>query len=157
MAGVPSDTHDLFKKEFKRYKKSSGSDFIDVRTPEHFRNEVRLSSLNTHDIKNATVCTYLSELPLQLTEFAAIIGESTGSKFGLKSPQEWKLYRHNSIPGLIVIPNPFLPEGQLHWVARCLIDYPCKPNICNLDAHMEREGDGSLWPVNSMLCSGEGG
>ena len=26
------------------------------------------------------------------------------------------------------------------------MDYPCKPNICNLDAHMERSGNGSLWP-----------
>lgn len=26
------------------------------------------------------------------------------------------------------------------------MDYPCKPNICNLDGHMERSGRGSLWP-----------
>ena len=26
------------------------------------------------------------------------------------------------------------------------MDYPCRPNICNLDAHMERRGDGSVWP-----------
>ena len=31
---------DLFKEEFKRYKKSSVSDFIDFRTPERFSDEV---------------------------------------------------------------------------------------------------------------------
>jgi hypothetical protein len=33
MAESPSE--DLFKEEFKRYKKSSASDFIDFRIPEH--------------------------------------------------------------------------------------------------------------------------
>ena len=25
------------------------------------------------------------------------------------------------------------------------MDYPCYPNVCNLDAHMTREGLGQLW------------
>ena len=45
-----------------------------------------------------------------------------------------------------MIPNPFFLGSQLHWVGRCLIDYPCKPNICNLDAHIARSGEGRLWP-----------
>jgi alkylated DNA repair protein alkB family protein 1 len=101
---------------------------------------------------------------LQLIEFAAVIGEPTGGRFGLRPPQEWKLYRLHSIPGLIVVPNPFLAGGQLHWVARCLLDYPCKPNICNLDAHIVRNGEGRLWPkVNVSVtedtgrASGDGG
>ena len=53
-----------------------------------------------------------------------------------------------------MVPNPFLPGGQLHWVARCLIDYPCKPNICNLDAHTVRNGEGRLWPqANSSVLT----
>ena len=28
---------------------------------------------------------------------------------------------------------------------RCVVDYPCHPNVCNLDAHMTREGRGQLW------------
>ena len=54
-----------------------------------------------------------------------------------------------------MVPNPFLAGGQLHWVARCLIDYPCKPNICNLDAHIVRNGEGRLWPkVNASVTEG---
>lgn len=49
--------------------------------------------------------------------------------------------------GLLVIPNPFQPCGQHHWIERCLRDYPLKPNICNLDAHMTRPGNGQLWPT----------
>ena len=45
-----------------------------------------------------------------------------------------------------MIPNPFLVCGQHHWVRRCLVDYPIKPNVCNLDAHMTRPGCGQLWP-----------
>jgi len=26
------------------------------------------------------------------------------------------------------------------------VDYPIKPNVCNLDAHTVRPGDGQLWP-----------
>ena len=55
-----------------------------------------------------------------------------------------------------MVPNPFLPGGQLHWVARCLIDYPCKPNICNLDAHIARNGEGRLWPRVNVAVTDEG-
>ena len=50
------------------------------------------------------------------------------------------------VPGLVVIPDPFLAGHQHHWVRRCLVDYPCRPNVCNLDAHVKREGEGQLWP-----------
>lgn len=55
--------------------------------------------------------------------------------------------------GLLVVPNPFLPCGQHHWVKRCLVDYPLKPNICNLDAHMTRYGSGQLWPHTLHLAA----
>ena len=42
MAEGPPDVQDLFKEEFKRYKKGSASDFIDFRIPERFSNEVCL-------------------------------------------------------------------------------------------------------------------
>jgi hypothetical protein len=38
--GRSNDVQDLFKEEFKRYKKSSASDFIDFRIPERFSDEV---------------------------------------------------------------------------------------------------------------------
>lgn len=65
---------------------------------------------------------------------------------GLKEPSKWYLYTLPDTPGLMLIPNPFLDHGQHPWVKRCVCDYPRKPNVCNLDAHMEREGEGSLWP-----------
>ena len=49
--------------------------------------------------------------------------------------------------GLLVIPNPFREGAQHYWVKRCLVDYPCLPNICSLDAHFKREGTGRVWPV----------
>lgn len=57
------------------------------------------------------------------------------------------LHSSYSHVGLLVIPNPFLPCGQHHWVKQCLVDYPIKPNVCNLDAHMTRPGNGRLWPI----------
>lgn len=53
--------------------------------------------------------------------------------------------------GLLIIPNPFLPCGQHEWVRRCLVDYPLKPNVCNLDTHMTRQGNGRLWPELAEL------
>jgi len=32
---------------------------------------------------------------------------------------------------------------------RCLVDYPCHPNVCNLDAHMTREGHGQMWSLGN--------
>ena len=57
--------------------------------------------------------------------------------------------------GLLVVPNPFATGGQHGWVRRCLVDYPCRPNACNLDAHSERSGDGRLWPSHTT-ASGDG-
>jgi DNA alkylation damage repair protein AlkB len=45
-----------------------------------------------------------------------------------------------------VIPNPFRDGCQHYWVRRCLVDYPCLPNVCNLDTHVRREGTGQVWP-----------
>ena len=149
-----SNEPDHFKEDFKRYKKSSVSDLsiiIDLRTPEHFSNEVRLRTMVYSERESLGrrlgihTCTCTSYCQLQIIECSAD-EDSTISRFGLKPPQEWKLYGLNSVPGLVVIPNPFQPGGQLHWVAKCLIDYPLKPNTCNLDAHMERHGEGRLWP-----------
>ena len=65
---------------------------------------------------------------------------------GLKSPSDWRVLSLPRAPGLLLLPDLFREGGQHRWIRRCLVDYPRKPNICNLDAHMEREGDGSLWP-----------
>ena len=52
MAEGPSDNvQDLFKEEFKRYKKSAASDFIDLRTPERFSDEVGMVLLKSDQYK----------------------------------------------------------------------------------------------------------
>ncbi len=48
--------------------------------------------------------------------------------------------------GLLVIPNPFQDGCQHRWVRESLVSYPCRPNVCNLDAHQERRGRGEVWP-----------
>jgi len=82
------------------------------------------------------------------------VAELEARALGLQIPSEWRLHWLPDIPGLLLITNPFLPSGQHAWVKRCLAEYPKKPNICNLDAHVVREGDGSLWPPqwNSETC-----
>ena len=30
------------------------------------------------------------------------------------------------------------------------MDYPCTPNVCNLDAHVKREGLGRVWPEGGV-------
>lgn len=59
---------------------------------------------------------------------------------------EWKIFSIPTIPGILILPDLFKEGGQHYWVTRCLVDYPCKPNICNLDAYEKRRGDGCLWP-----------
>ena len=55
-----------------------------------------------------------------------------------------------SNPGLLLLPDLFQEGGQHYWVRRCLVDYPCRPNICNLDAHLQRAGQGRLWPEDGL-------
>ncbi|KAJ7374404.1 Nucleic acid dioxygenase alkbh1 [Desmophyllum pertusum] len=48
-------------------------------------------------------------------------------------------------PGFVFIVNPFNPGAQWQWVEKCIKDYPCQPNICNLDAHVDRTGTDTIW------------
>ena len=65
---------------------------------------------------------------------------------GLRPLSEWQVLSLASAPGLLLLPDLFRVGCQHYWIRRCLVDYPCRPNLCNLDAHMEREGQGCLWP-----------
>ena len=40
------------------------------------------------------------------------------SILGLKSPDQWQVYGLHCIPGVMIIPNPFLPGAQHYWVTR---------------------------------------
>lgn len=44
--------------------------------------------------------------------------------------------------GLMFIKNPFTPEGQRYWIARCLNDYPFeKEHITNIENLRRRKGE----------------
>ena len=47
--------------------------------------------------------------------------------------------------GFIFIVNPFMPGTQWQWIEKCIKVYPCEPNVCNLDAHMERASTDTIW------------
>ncbi|KAJ3298344.1 hypothetical protein HK104_010809 [Borealophlyctis nickersoniae] len=51
-----------------------------------------------------------------------------------------------SIPGLILIPNPFEAKAQRTVVRRCLREYTGRPNVTNLDTHFILP-DGGVWRV----------
>lgn len=71
---------------------------------------------------------------------------------GLKPIEFWKVFSFDSHPGFLFIVNPFLPFFDRIWAKRCLKDYTCKPNHCNLDAHESHETD--LWHrcIDSDSC-----
>lgn len=130
---------DCFKEEFKRYKKR-GADLSNV---------IDFSSLpSTHSPEVELVP--VSQLPDSKSSYS-----EQARCLGLKPPENWLLYKVVAVPGLLVVPNPFATGGQHGWVRRCLVDYPCRPNACNLDAHSERSGDGRLWPSHTT-ASGDG-
>lgn len=60
--------------------------------------------------------------------------EEPRTKFlGLRSLNQWQLYRFQMHPGLIYIKNPFTKVGQRFWIRKCLEEYPRKPNKLNID------------------------
>jgi alkylated DNA repair protein alkB family protein 1 len=46
-----------------------------------------------------------------------------------------KVFSIKSHPGLFFIVNPFEPSEQLHWIKKCMDEYPQLPNVTNLDFH----------------------
>lgn len=69
------------------------------------------------------------------------------SFLGLKPPDEWEVYNVLANEGLIFIRNPFTGKGQKYWIARCLRDYPKKPNKSNLDPHDVLKDGEDWWEV----------
>eukprot|EP00731_Ephydatia_muelleri_P027395 Em0019g268a len=136
-APEPSEQEDWIKRmneefgteEFKRFRSSRGEfaadEVIDFENVQRFgASQIGVSNMPA---------------PLSACNLAA-------HKLGLLPVDKWKVFTLASAPGLYVIPNPFREGGQHHWVKQCLVTYPCKPNVCNLDAHVVRTGDGRLWP-----------
>ncbi|XP_062503200.1 nucleic acid dioxygenase ALKBH1-like [Corticium candelabrum] len=75
---------------------------------------------------------------------------SRAACFGLKSPETWQIYQISSNPGFLYIVNPFSDGSQYYWCQRCVLDYPCLPNVCNLDAHVSRSKQ-SFWDVHRSI------
>lgn len=115
---------DFVRQEYKRYKrKKPPPDFtevVDFDNPETFRGRVDKLEL----------CNLLH------------------SKFGLRCAKKWRAFKLKSCPGVIFIANPFLPGAQHYWTRRCIRDFPRKPNVCNLDAHMELGNMESVWEMS---------
>ncbi|KAI8388032.1 uncharacterized protein BYT42DRAFT_602653 [Radiomyces spectabilis] len=66
--------------------------------------------------------------------------------FGDRPTNFSKAYIIKSVPGLIVIPNPFTPQAQRYLIKESLSNYPRPPNISNLDTHYDIDVDG-LWQL----------
>ncbi|EDO43822.1 predicted protein, partial [Nematostella vectensis] len=116
---------DLIRQEYKRYKRKKPppdfSEVIDFNDPQTFQGKV-------------------SEWPLKSLPH---------SDFGLKCARQWRAYHLDCRPGLIFIVNPFVSGAQHYWARRCLEDFPRKPNISNLDAHMSIGDDDCIWALSN--------
>ncbi|XP_032241496.2 nucleic acid dioxygenase ALKBH1 [Nematostella vectensis] len=120
---------DLIRQEYKRYKRKKPppdfSEVIDFNDPQTFQGKV-------------------SEWPLKSLPH---------SDFGLKCARQWRAYHLDCRPGLIFIVNPFVSGAQHYWARRCLEDFPRKPNISNLDAHMSIGDDDCIWALSNSGSS----
>ena len=121
---VSRDRVDFVREEYKRYKRKKPppdfSEVIDFQDPTSFRGRVEKFEVG-----------------------------GVHSKFGLRCSSEWRAYKLKSCPGLMFIVNPFLPGGQHYWIRRCMEDFPRKPNVCNLDAHMTLDPEKSVWEISN--------
>ena len=121
---VSRDRVDFVREEYKRYKRKKPppdfSEVIDFQDPTSFRGRVEKFEVG-----------------------------GIHSKFGLRCSSEWRAYKLKSCPGLMFIVNPFLPGGQHYWIRRCMEDFPRKPNVCNLDAHMTLDPEKSVWEISN--------
>lgn len=126
---------DSFKREFKRYKQRQPppdlSEVIDFAETEAlpFKKWVFLSMIPVSDL------------------------EGTNCDMGLRPCKEWCVYGIHGHPGFVFILNPFTPEGQWQWIKKCMKEYPCKPNICNLDAHVNRTYPNTIWTQSTSDVS----
>lgn len=141
---------DAFKEEFKRYKKKSCDmkDLIDFRDKTRCEKLIKVASL-VHGSEVSNKSTPHSQVGLRESSET---NKRKAECLGLKPPSKWSMFSLPNIPGLLVLPDLFQSGSQHYWVRRCLVDYPCKPNVCNLDAHMQRTGDGSLWSYIHSTC-----
>ncbi|XP_072173434.1 nucleic acid dioxygenase ALKBH1-like [Diadema setosum] len=130
---------DHFRPEFQRYKKKQPPpdmhDVLDVDDEEKFNG--LLYKLNPRG------------------DAIASSAPSISAKLGLTSPFTWRCHAVHGYPGFQYIRNPFLPKWQRYWVKRCIADYPCKPNVTNMDAHAHESSLTNPWEASKQnFCMG---
>ncbi|OZJ06153.1 hypothetical protein BZG36_01040 [Bifiguratus adelaidae] len=97
-------------------------------------------------------------------ELAHDIGQLC-SFFGQEDRSRRKAYLVKSVPGLVVIPNPFTPDAQRTLIRECLCTWSRPPNTSNLDTHykiptqgiwnlFEREWNGTVSPTDNEYLVG---
>lgn len=122
---IPNGRVDCVREEYKRYKRKKPppdlSEVIDFQDPSTFGGHVEKFELNK---------------------------SKCHSKFGLRCVTEWQTYELKTCPGFMFIVNPFLPGAQHYWTRRCMEDFPRKPNVCNLDAHVTLDPSKSVWELS---------
>ncbi|XP_063804284.1 nucleic acid dioxygenase ALKBH1 [Pseudophryne corroboree] len=79
---------------------------------------------------------------------AGALSDQDAGRVGLQPLHRWKAYQLEGSPGFLFIENPFLPGWQHRWVRQCLKLYPRKPNVCNLDLHMNPDSTADLWSAS---------
>ncbi|XP_065185297.1 nucleic acid dioxygenase ALKBH1-like [Sycon ciliatum] len=116
--GESACSSDLFKEEFKRYKRRKPapnfSDVIDFTKSSSLIKEHSLDQDSCSDDVTRQLC----------------------SNCGLRSVESWKIFQVPSHPGFYYIVDPFKDGFHRHWVKQCLSEYPHLPNVSNLDAHL---------------------
>ena len=116
---------DFVREEYKRYKRKKPppdfSEVIDFQDPPTFGGHVEKLELDK---------------------------SKCHSKYGLRCVTEWQAYSLKSCPGFMFVVNPFLHGAQHYWTRRCMEDFPRKPNVCNLDAHVTLDPSKSVWELS---------
>uniref|UniRef100_UPI00358E40A1 nucleic acid dioxygenase ALKBH1 isoform X1 n=1 Tax=Myxine glutinosa TaxID=7769 RepID=UPI00358E40A1 len=72
---------------------------------------------------------------------SSAVSKEKAQALGLQPISQWKAFGLLGFPGLLLIVNPFTSHAQRYWVCQALKNYPCKPNVCNVDAHEPERGD----------------
>ncbi|XP_046847903.1 nucleic acid dioxygenase ALKBH1-like [Xenia sp. Carnegie-2017] len=130
-----ADDFPKFRLEFKRYKRRNPppdfSDVIDFDRKDSWRGRVKKCSCPFEEVDDLNI-----------------------RELGLSEIKTWKCHKILGHDGFLVIVNPFTSSGQLQWIEKSVKVYPMKPNVCNLDAHYERN-DKNLWTEYEKACSSD--
>ncbi|XP_076041910.1 alpha-ketoglutarate-dependent dioxygenase AlkB [Oratosquilla oratoria] len=117
---------DNFKESFKYYKRR--------KPPPNFDEVIDIRN----NLKN--VCD-ASAIKCLITDEE----EKSLNTLGLRASKDWQVFRLETHPDLLIIPNPFTSSGQRRWIFRCLLDFPRTPNRTNLDVHGLLDPEQSWW------------